>query len=133
VRGLPESRAKWKDNKWGKPTWINSAAAMGWGYVQCENGHVYVPDYGSAAAFDKDGKMVQRFGSFPAPKTLPIRTAGQQRPGSHHQNWITGVRTASRRNSTRKSSMPPEQRLCHTGNISYRSAKSRRPVPSWKK
>jgi predicted dehydrogenase len=73
--------------------------------VECEGGHVLVPDYNQATVFDKDGKEIQRFkGSV-----------------SHFENFIKAVR--SRKESDLNAPIREghlSTALCHTANISYR-------------
>ena len=114
VRGLPAA------NQDGPMDKFRDAFAVGV-YLQYENGHILVPDYNSAAAFGKDGKMVARFGAYPAPKEGPDPgqpdNSGQ---GSHHENWTQSIR------SRKADQLHAEileghlsSALCHTGNISY--------------
>ncbi len=126
VRGLPESKDKWKGDKWGQPDMDKFRGNDGVGvYLQYENGYIMVPNYTSAAAFSKDGKMVARFGSYAAPKDGPDPgkpdTEGQV---SHHANWISGIR--SRKPTQLNAEILDghlSSALCHTGNISYRLGK----------
>lgn len=114
VRGLPAA------NQDGPMDKYRDTISVGV-YLQYENGHIVVPDYNSAAAFDKSGKMVARFGSFPAPKDGPDPgkpdTGGQ---GSHHENWTKAIR--SRKPDELNAEILEghySSALCHTGNISY--------------
>jgi hypothetical protein len=126
VRGLPESKAQWKGEGWGQKDMDKFRGYNGIGvYVQYENGYIVVPDYGSAGAFGNDGKMVARFGNFPAPKDGPDpgkpETPGQ---GTHHENWTKGIR--SRKSDELNAEILEghlSSALCHTGNISYRLGK----------
>jgi predicted dehydrogenase len=104
VRGLPERTGsthmdKYKDAQIGV-------------VIECEGGHVLVPDYSSAHAFDKDG--------------IPIKTF--KGASSHFANFIQAVR--SRRESELHASIVEGHHstaLCHTANISYRLG-SQRPA-----
>jgi hypothetical protein len=98
-------------------------------YLQYEKGHIAVPSYVAAAAFGNDGKMVARFGKFPAPKDGPDPgapdTAGE---GTHHENWVRAIR------SRKPAELHAEildghlsSALCHTGNISYLLGKKQAP------
>ena len=130
VRGLPESKAKWKDEKWGNGEMDKFRGFAGVGvYLQYENGYIVIPDYNSAGAFGKDGKMVARFGGYPAPKDGPDPgkpdSSGQ---GSHHENWAKAMR------SRKPEDLHAEvleghysSALCHTGNISYLTGKKAAP------
>ncbi len=122
VRGLPDAPDSKTMDKYRGHNGVGV-------YIQYEGGYVVVPDYSSAAAFDKDGKMIARFGSFPAPKEGADpgkpETQGQ---GSHHNNWISGIR------SRKPAELHAEildghlsSALCHTGNISYMLGKKQAP------
>jgi predicted dehydrogenase len=80
--------------------------------VECEGGHVTVPSYTAATAYDKDGQVIKEF-------------KGAE---GHHENWIKAVR------SRRKEDLNADileghlsSALCHTGNISYRLGKQLSP------
>ena len=130
VRGLPSSKEQWKDDKWGGDAMDKFRGYGGVGvYLQYENGYVVVPDYGSAAAFGKDGKMVKRFGNYAAPKDGPDPgkpdNSGQ---GSHHENWTKAIR------GKKAGDLNAEileghlsSGLCHTGNISLLLGKKQAP------
>ncbi len=130
VRGLPRSKEQWKEDKWGGGDMDNFKGYAGVGvYVQYEGGHVVVPDYNSAAAFGKDGKMVKRWGNYAAPKDSedPGKpdNSGQ---GSHHQNWTKSLR--SRKAGELNAEILEghlSSGLCHTGNISLRLGKKQAP------
>jgi predicted dehydrogenase len=121
VRGLPaRTDAKEMDKYRGASVGV---------VVQCEGGYIAVPDYNSAAAYDKEGKMVKRFGGFPAPKDQPDPgapdKAGQE---SHFANFVKAVR--SRKPSDLNAEILEgylSSALCHTGNISYRLGKKSAP------
>ncbi len=122
VRGLPsDSKSKNMDDYRG-----NAGVGV---YLQYENGHIEVPSYTAAAAFGKDGKMVKRFGNFPAPKdgTDPGKpdTEGQD---THHANWTKSIR--SRKSGELNAEITEghlSSALCHTANISYRLGKKQAP------
>ncbi len=80
--------------------------------VECEGGHVLVPNYNSATAYDKDGKEIKKF----------------EGVSNHFENFIQAV--LSRDES--KLNAPILQghlstALCHTGNISYRLGRHQSP------
>lgn len=104
VRGLPEKAgAKKMDQFMG-----GSIAAI----IHCENGHVLVPDYNRAIAYDKSGKELKRFSG----------------AVSHHGNFVKAMRT--RRVADLNSDILEghlSSALCHTGNISYRLGKNASP------
>ena len=97
VRGLPsKTGSKEMDSYQGAKIGI---------VVECEGGHVTVPSYNDAKAYDRDGKMLKEF-------------KGSE---GHHDNWLKAVR------SRKKEDLNADileghlsSALCHTGNISYR-------------
>jgi len=102
VRGLPESKAGQKD--WGHSMDRYRGSQVGV-IVQCEQGHVLVPDYVQATAFDGDGEVVNHWNG----------------AGNHFLNFIQAVR------SHKVSDLSADileghisSSLCHTGNISHR-------------
>ncbi len=122
VRGLPESKGARQMEKFRGEFEIGV-------HVQYEDGHIVVPDYNSAAAFGKDGKMIRRWGNFPAPKDGPDPgkpdNTGQ---GSHHENWVKAIR--SRKPKELNAEILEghlSSALCHTANISYRLGKRQAP------
>ncbi len=122
VQGLPESSGAKGMGKFRDTFSIGV-------YVQYEGGHIVVPDYSSAAAFGKDGKMVQRWGDFPAPKDeLDPGKPDIAEQGSHHENWVKAIR--SRKPAELNAEILEghlSSALCHTGNISYRLGKKQVP------
>ncbi len=104
VRGLPE--------KAGSPQMDNYKGARVGIVVECEGGHVLVPTYTGATAFDKDGQKIKTF----------------EGASSHYENFIQAVR--SRRESDLNSPIfqsHVSSALCHTGNISYRLGSRQSP------
>lgn len=80
--------------------------------IECENGHVTVPSYSSATAYDKDGKVVKSF-------------KGAE---DHYENWIKAVR--SRKVEDLNADILEghlSSALCHTANISYLLGKKANP------
>ena len=121
VRGLPaRTDAKEMDKYRGASVGV---------IVQCEGGYIAIPDYNSAAAYDKEGKMVKRWGSFPAPKDQPDPGAPDKSgEESHFENFVKAVR--SRKPSDLNAEILDgylSSALCHTGNISYRLGKKSAP------
>ena len=104
VRGLPEKAgSSGMDNYKGAKVGI---------VVECEGGHVLVPNYNGATAFDKDGKEIKSF----------------KGASSHFENFIQAVR--SRRESDLNAPILQghlSSALCHTGNISYRLGRQQPP------
>ncbi|MBU6400210.1 MAG: gfo/Idh/MocA family oxidoreductase, partial [Verrucomicrobia bacterium] len=76
--------------------------------VHCEGGHVLVPDYGGAVAYDPSGQEVKKF----------------RGSDNHFENFIKAVRS---RNVADLNADILEghlsSALCHTGNVSYRLGK----------
>jgi predicted dehydrogenase len=104
VRGLPEKTDSTQMDKY-------KGAEIGV-VIECEGGHVLVPNYTSATAFDKDGKEVKSF----------------QGAASHYENFIQAVR--SRRESDLHASIDQghlSTALCHISNISYRLGRRQSP------
>lgn len=104
VRGLPQA----KDSKD-----MDKFKGAGVGViVECENGYVVVPNYNSATAYDKDGKVIKEF-------------KGAE---DHFKNFITACR--SRRVDDLHADILEghlSSGLCHTSNISYRLGKKEEP------
>jgi predicted dehydrogenase len=97
--------------------------------AQYENGYIVIPSYTGAAAFDKDGKMLKRWGNFAAPKDGPDPgKPNDEKMEDHYANFVKAVR------SRKPSDLHAEvleghlsSALCHTGNISYRLGKKADP------
>jgi predicted dehydrogenase len=104
VRGLPDKpESKDMDKYKG-----GSVAVI----IHCEGGHVMIPNYNSATAYDLEGKEVKKW-------------AGTV---DHYENFINAVR--SRKSSDLNADILQghlSSALCHTGNISYRLG-TRQPV-----
>jgi predicted dehydrogenase len=104
VRGLPsKTDSKQMDKYKGADIGI---------VVECEGGHVTVPTYDTAIAYDKDGNMVKQF-------------RGHE---EHHENWLKAVR--NRKVETLNADILEghlSSALCHTGNISYRLGATKNP------
>lgn len=97
VRGLPtRAGAKEMDTFKG-----GSIAAI----IECENGHVLVPNYSSATAYDKAGAEIKKWSG----------------SDNHYENFIQAVR--SRKHTDLHADILEghlSSALCHTGNISHR-------------
>jgi hypothetical protein len=73
--------------------------------IECEGGHVLVPNYSGAIAFDKEGKEIKQW----------------QGSSNHFRNFIDAVR--SRKSTDLHADIWEghlSSALCHTGNVSYR-------------
>lgn len=97
VRGLPEKKgAKNMDRFMGGRVAV---------VIHTEGGHVLVPDYNGATAFDKDGKEIKTW----------------KGSDDHFENWIKAVQ--SRKAEDLNADILEghlSSALCHTGNISHR-------------
>jgi len=101
TRGLP--RSKRGQERWGNS--MDSFRGSGIGViVQCERGHVLVPDYMQAIAFDLEGHVIKKF-------------AGAD---NHHQNWVSAILDGDR--SKLNADIHEghlSSSLCHLGEISH--------------
>ncbi len=113
VRGLPRGKEAIKNGGWGAsdmdkfPMQHGGSVAV---IIHCEGGHVLVPNYTSATAYDKDGMEVQKWSG----------------ASDHYANFIKAVQ--SRKTSDLNADILEghlSSALCHTGNISYRLGKLR--------
>jgi hypothetical protein len=80
--------------------------------IECEGGHVLVPNYSGATAFDKEGKQIKKW----------------EGARNHFENFIDAVR--SRKHTDLNADIQEgflSSSLCHTGNISYRLGKQASP------
>ena len=104
VRGLPEKTGA---DKMGQ--FMGGSICV---IIHCEGGHVMVPDYKGAIAYDKQGAEIKRF----------------EGATSHHGNFIAAVR--SRKVTDLNADILEghiSSGLCHTGNISYRVGQTASP------
>lgn len=102
VRGLPKSKEYHKDG-WNKNMPDYRGAGVGV-VVDCEHGHMVIPTYDSAIAYDKDGKELKRW----------------KKGADHYANFIEAMR--SRKPSHLHAEIEEghlSSALCHTGNVSY--------------
>ena len=108
VRGLPEGRIDGR-KKWGggdMPSYRGSRIGV---IVQCEGGHVVVPSYTQATAFDADGKQLEKWSG----------------GGDHFANFVQAVRSGNREDLNADILEGHlSSALCHTGNVSYRMGES---------
>ncbi|HYO23765.1 MAG TPA: Gfo/Idh/MocA family oxidoreductase [Lacipirellulaceae bacterium] len=100
VRGLPRGQgARGMDEFRGSQIGV---------IVQCEKGHILIPSYTDAFAFDADGKKIKEWHG----------------GGGHHDNWLEAI--AARDPKLLHADIQEghlSSALCHTGNISYRLGK----------
>ena len=111
VRGLPEGKQFQTDKDWNgnMDKYRNGSVAV---IIQCEGGHVLVPNYSSATAFDTEGKQIQKWDG----------------AEDHYANFLKAVR--SRNHQDLNADILEghlSSALCHTGNISYRIGKRTAP------
>jgi predicted dehydrogenase len=101
VRGLPKSKESQETNWNGTmDRFMNSAVGV---IIHCEDGHVLIPNYSSAIAYDRAGTEVKKW-------------SGAQ---DHYANWIQAVR--SRKVQHLNADILDghlSSALCHTGNVS---------------
>jgi len=103
VRGLPEKTGSTHMDKY--PPENGGSVCVN---IECEGGRVFVPDYSSAVAYDKQDKEIKRW------------KGGE----NHFENFIKACR--SRKISDLNADILEghlSSALCHTGNISYRLGK----------
>ena len=105
VRGLPQKEGTEKMDAYkGESIGV---------VVHCENGYMAIPSsYSAVHVFDNDGKEIKSF----------------KGGGNHFENFIKGVR--SRRMEDLHADIAEgniSSALCHTGNISYRLGKQKKP------
>lgn len=120
VRGLPEKKgAKGMDKYFG--------AGVGC-VIHCEGGHLLIPSYSEAIAYDKDGKKIREFKGGRAKKqgeAAATATAGVvmdfAEDSNHFGNFIRAVRSRKVSDLTGPISEGHlSSALCHTPNVSYR-------------
>jgi predicted dehydrogenase len=106
TRGLPRSKSA--QETWGDSMDNYRGSRVGV-IVQCENGHVLVPSYSEAIAYDLDGNVVERW----------------QGSGGHHDNWLAAI--VSRNPADLNAEILDghvSSSLCHTGAISHQVGKA---------
>lgn len=110
VRGLPRCSSALDPKVWPNSMDRYRGAQVGV-VVQCEGGHILVPSYTEAIAFDLAGLEIKRW-----------KTKGN----SHHKNWLQSI--AANDPSLLNASVHEghiSSALCHVGNISYRLGEPR--------
>ncbi len=115
VRGLPSGKDRNKEGKWGGndmdkfPKDHGGSVAV---IIHCEGGHVLVPNYSSATAYDKDGVELKKWNG----------------ADDHYGNFLKAVH--SRKHTDLNADILEghlSSALCHTGNISYRLGTKENP------
>ncbi len=107
VRGLPQKTDAKEMDKYPKQNGGNVAVV-----IHCEGGHILVPNYTGAAAFDKDGKKIKEWSG----------------AANHFEDFIDAVR--SRKHTDLNADILEghlSSALCHTGNVSYRLGQQANP------
>src|ERR1043166_2588864 len=112
VRGLPESKAA-QNKGWAPmdkfPKEHGGSVSV---TIHCDGGHVFVPSYKEAVAYDKDEKEIARW---------PKKGESDKGDDGHYANFLKAVR--SRKHTDLNADILEghlSSALCHTGNISYR-------------
>ncbi len=103
VRGLPRDLKAQQDD-WGRRGMDEYLGARVGVIVHCEGGHLQIPSYTEAAAFDAKGRKVRKW----------------EGGANHYANFVEAVR--SRRSGDLTASIEDghlSSALCHLGNISW--------------
>jgi predicted dehydrogenase len=111
VRGLPRGKEFQTDKDWNgnMDKFHGGSVAV---VVHCEGGHVLVPNYSSAIAFDNEGKQIQKW----------------EGAEDHYGNFLKAVRSRDPRDLNADILEGHlSSALCHTGNVSYRLGKKSSP------
>jgi predicted dehydrogenase len=129
VRGLPE-----KTNAKNVDKFLGASVGC---VIHCENGHLVIPNYSEAIAYDKDGKKFKEFkagGKSEAAKPAAGATAPPgvvmdfAEDGNHFGNFIKAVRSRKVADLTGPIGEGHlSSALCHTPNISYHLGKQTPP------
>jgi predicted dehydrogenase len=102
TRGLPKSK-EFQNDQWGRSMDNYRGSRIGV-IVQCENGHIVIPSYSDATAFNNDGSVIQKWGG----------------GGNHYANFIAAV--GSRKPEDLNAEILEghlSSALCHTGGMSH--------------
>ena len=100
TRGLPESKKA--QEKWS-PMDRYRGSSIGV-IVQCERGHVLIPNYTSATAYDRDGEVIKKWQGGGDHFANFVQAATQQDPGKLNAEILEGHLSSA---------------LCHTGGVSH--------------
>lgn len=103
TRGLPKSKAFHDPAQWPKNMDSYRGASIGV-IIQCEGGHLLIPDYSNAIAFDGSEKEIKRWSG----------------DGNHYANFIQSAQADDR--SMLNAEVEEghlSSALCHTGSISH--------------
>ena len=111
VRGLPKDKETQEKN-WGGGGMDKFMGAGVGVIIHCEGGHVLVPDYRSAIAYDKNGQEIKKWTG----------------ADDHYENWLKAMR--SRKVSDLNADILEghlSSGLCHTGNVSILCGRTAAP------
>ena len=102
TRGLPRDKAGQQD--WGHS--MDKYRGSGVGViVQCERGHVFVPSYMEAIAYDREGQVVKQW----------------KGGGNHHDNWLAAIQAGDpAKLNAEILEGHLSSSLCHMGGVSHR-------------
>ncbi len=104
TRGLPKAKTFHEPSVWPKNMDSFRGSTVGV-VVQCDGGHILIPNYSSAVAFDSTGKEIKRWDG----------------EGNHYSNFIQAVQANDRSLLNAEVEQGHlSSALCHTGNISHR-------------
>ena len=112
VRGLPRD-LKAQQEEWRRRGMDEYLGARIGVIVHCEGGHLQIPSYTEAAAFDAKGKKLEKW----------------EGGANHYANFVDAVR--SRRSEDLTASIEDghlSSALCHLGNVSYMRGKAGGPA-----
>ena len=101
TRGLPRSKEGQQRWKRSMDKYRRSRTGV---IVQCENGHLLIPNYVEATAFDRSGKVIKKW----------------KGGGNHHENWLSAIQAGDRTllNADVRDGHVSSS-LCHMGSISH--------------
>jgi predicted dehydrogenase len=102
VRGLPRSKTVQTDQDWNRSMDKFMGADIGV-IVHCEGGHILVPNYSSATAFDKEGKELRKWSGAEDHFANFIKAVRSRKVSDLHADILEGHLSSA---------------LCHTGNVS---------------
>jgi predicted dehydrogenase len=108
VRGLPEATGSRNMDRFPSKDKGGSVCVV----IHCEGGYVFVPNYSSATAYDKEGNEVKKWSG----------------ADDHFKNFINAVH--SRKHTDLNADILEghlSSALCHTGNVSYRLGQKASP------
>ena len=80
--------------------------------IHCEGGHVTVPNYNGATAYDKDGKEIKKWNGSVDHFANFVEAVRSRKTEDLHADILEGHLSSA---------------LCHTGNISYRLGQQKNP------